>query len=427
MAGIVVRYLLVFIIARLFGAEGLGTYTLAIAFASAAALLGRVGLDRASMRFTAFYRAQNQLAGVVGVNLFAAVATGVLGCVVAVLLALASGPLESAWHLVGLGSALRLVAIAVPAVALGEVWRDGLRGFQDVRLASFLEKIAIPGSTASFILVLLLVRPSNALIAVGAAVGAYWFAALIAGVVLYREVRQIPAAPMLALGPWMSFAVFLSLEGSLLFLLQWSDQLLVGLFLNATDVGIYAAAVRLAALAAVPLLAVNSILGPTVAALHGRGAYERLRQTYARLTWATGASGLCIGLGLIGLGSFALGLFGPEFAGGYLALVIVTVGHIVNAATGSAGVMLGMTGHVRWRLLNAALTAGINVSLNLLLIPAWGIAGSAAATATALITINLLQIVEVRLVLGFWGYDPRELAYWFHFVGRPWRTPAETT
>lgn len=410
--GIVARYGLVLVIARFLGAAGLGLYALALAFGSAAALVGRVGLDRAALRYTAYHRARGEAARAVGVVAFSSVATAGISLVAGLILFLLSGVIESAWSHAQLAGAVRLIAIAVPAIALGEVWRDALRGFQDVRLASILEKAALPGATFLVLLVLVAIYPGQPLTAVWAALVAFWLGTVIAGSALWREVRSLRSAPTFTPRPWMGFAVFLSLEGGLLFLLQWADQLLVGLFMSAADVGVYAAAIRIAALTAVPLLAVNSILGPTVAALHGGGDLEGLRRTYARMTWATGAVGLVIGLVVLVLGAQLLGLFGPEFPAGYAALAIMTVGHVANSATGSAGLVLGMTGHVRWRLFNAALTAALNVVLNVLLIPPLGIVGSALATSSALVLINLLQIVEVRFVLGFWGYDPAQIGFW---------------
>lgn len=414
--GIGVRYLLVLVIARLYGAAGLGLYTLAFAFASGAALLGRLGLDRAALRFTAHYRAQQRPSGAVGVNVFAMTVVLLLSMAMAMAMFIGSGAIAALWGQPDLSEGLRIVATAIPAIALGEVWRSGLRGFQDVRLAAFLEKVAIPGGGAALILLLTVARPANVFAPLVASSASYWLASLVAGLYLRRSIRDLGGRPAFDVWPWLTFAVFLSLEGGLLYLLQWTDQLLVGLFLSTDDVGIYAASVRVGALAAVPLLAVNTILAPTIAGLHARGERNVLRETYARLTWATAVSGIAIGLTLVAFGQVILGLFGSEFAPGYTALVIVTVGQTVNSFTGSSGVMLGMTGHVRWRLLNAILAAGLNVCLNWVLIPTYGIAGSAAATAASLIVINLLQVAEVRLVLGFWGYDRQQLGYWLRQV-----------
>ena len=158
--GIALRYLLVLVIVRLFGAEGLGVYTLAIASASLAALVGRIGLDHASLRFTALHHARGELSQVVGVNLFATVVTTVLGIAAAVLLFAASEPIEAIWQQPGLANAVRLSALAVPAISLGEVWRDGLRGLQDVRLASLIEKVVIPAAGILLVFALLSVGPT---------------------------------------------------------------------------------------------------------------------------------------------------------------------------------------------------------------------------------------------------------------------------
>jgi O-antigen/teichoic acid export membrane protein len=70
----------------------------------------------------------------------------------------------------------------------------------------------------------------------------------------------------------------------------------------------------------------------------------------------------------------------------------------------------------------------MSISLNLALIPIYGITGSAIADATTLIAVNLLQVLEVRLVLGFWGYDRKQLGYWVRVLSsalrpRPTETP----
>ena len=46
LCGLALRYGLAVLIARLGGAEGLGLYVLAIAFARGASLIGRLGMDR---------------------------------------------------------------------------------------------------------------------------------------------------------------------------------------------------------------------------------------------------------------------------------------------------------------------------------------------------------------------------------------------
>ena len=93
-------------------------------------------------------------------------------------------------------------------------------------------------------------------------------------------------------------------------------------------------------------------------------------------------------------------LFGEPFAVAYLPLVILLCGQLVNAATGSAGPLLNMTGHERDTARGVAVGAGVSVVLNLLLVPPFGLYGTAAATAASLATWNILLWFAVRRRLG---------------------------
>ena len=417
-SGLVVRYGLVLLIARITGPSGLGRYVLAMGFGFAAAMVGRVGMNQAVLRFIPYHRARGELGQAVGVSVFSTVVAGIGGAGVAVALFLVAPHLEEWWGVPGLGNACRIIALAVPLMALGEVWVSGLRGFQDVRLAMFLQRVAVPLVTAIGLLWILLIRPDDPLAAVIGAAIAFWLVGLASATALGRKLRSVRARPIYRTRTWISFALPMSLEGGLLFLVFSTDVMMLGWFLDADDVGVYYAAVRLAALVALPLLAVNTIFAPTIASLHGGGDHATLQQLYARITWGTVLLGGSIALALWAGGYWVLRAFGPAFVAGYAAFAILVAGQAVNAGTGSSGLVLGMTGRAGWRLINAASTAGLNVGLNWLLIPPWGITGAAVATAVSLGLINLVQVLEVRWLLGFWAYDSRGLAYWRALVFR---------
>ena len=46
-------------------------------------------------------------------------------------------------------------------------------------------------------------------------------------------------------------------------------------------------------------------------------------------------------------------------------------------------------------------------ALNLLLVPAFGIFGAAAATATAVVLVNVVTVLFVHRLLGFWPFTTR--------------------
>jgi O-antigen/teichoic acid export membrane protein len=81
-------------------------------------------------------------------------------------------------------------------------------------------------------------------------------------------------------------------------------------------------------------------------------------------------------------------------------LAILAVGQLINAGFGSVGFLLNMTGHegitarILWQ------TAIVNVVMNVFLIPSFGTAGAAIASAFSLILWNALLYRQVRRRLG---------------------------
>jgi O-antigen/teichoic acid export membrane protein len=81
--------------------------------------------------------------------------------------------------------------------------------------------------------------------------------------------------------------------------------------------------------------------------------------------------------------------------GARVALLILVFSQLINTMSGSVGVILNMTGKekVFRNILSIALV--INITLNILLIPRFGIEGAAIASATSLVFWNLYSVYYV--------------------------------
>jgi O-antigen/teichoic acid export membrane protein len=64
-----------------------------------------------------------------------------------------------------------------------------------------------------------------------------------------------------------------------------------------------------------------------------------------------------------------------------------------------------MTGHPKFNLVNSLALALLNVGLNVILIPKYGIVGAAIAAATSMAIINLLRLAEVHYILKVHPYQ----------------------
>jgi O-antigen/teichoic acid export membrane protein len=85
-------------------------------------------------------------------------------------------------------------------------------------------------------------------------------------------------------------------------------------------------------------------------------------------------------------------------------LVILSCARLVAVCTGSSGVTLMMTGHQRTMMLITVGSGAFALTAEILLAPAYGITGVAAATCAAQILLNGLQLVFARIHVGIWTH-----------------------
>ena len=407
LVGVSLRFGTAVLVARLLGPSALGLYVLALTVASGAALMSTAGLDRASTRFVSDHRGRDERGEAFGMFLFSSFVSGSAGVILGALLA-ATGDEIAVWlHRPELVAPARVMAFAVPLLALGQVSRAALCGFQDVRLAVVLEQVATPVATSLLLVGLHLWRPADAMAGVVAAAVALGMVGLVSWVAAWIRFSDEPATPVFRPPDWLRFSVPAWLEQWMFFVVGAAGYALLARFDDMQAVGVYASAMRVAALVGLPLLAVGSILGPTISNMAARGEWERLGEMYTRVTRALAVIGILVAL-LAGVGGkWLLGSFGPGFSAASGTLVILLVGHVVNSVTGPSGLMLTMTGRIRLRLANATVAAVVAVGLGWVLVPRWGAAGAATAGVVASSIVNAIQVVQVRHLFGMWAYGRR--------------------
>ena len=203
----------------------------------------------------------------------------------------------------------------------------------------------------------------------------------------------------------LSHPMFLT---AVLFLtISQTDIIMLGMLSDEQSVGIYSIALKLAGLTAFVLNAINSILGPKFSELYHKGDMDELiyvaKKSSKMIFWATAplAAALIIG------GYWILEIFGEAFTLGYLALVVLAAAQFINAACGSVGYFLNMTGSQRQYRNIIFFSAIINVFGNYLLIPYFGISGAAFASMAGIIFANILPLLYIKRKFNFYiGYTP---------------------
>ncbi|MGL6339443.1 MAG: polysaccharide biosynthesis C-terminal domain-containing protein, partial [Waterburya sp.] len=259
---------------------------------------------------------------------------------------------------------------------------------------------------------LLLILSGFTYLLLGEGLSAVWiavlrvFAATITLVIGMRLLNKImpngakEVAPQYQVRTWLHSALPFMFMGSMYLIKSQTDLLMLGAIKGAEAVGIYFAVARGAQLIDFVTNAANTVLGPNIATLYAEGKSEQIEKILIKSSRAVLLISLPIIVGLVGFGYWYLLLFGREFTQGQNSLIILCVGQLVNVATGSVGLLLSMTGHERYTLISSGGSTILNVVLNALLIPRWGIEGAAIATASSTILLNVENTIWVRKKLG---------------------------
>jgi len=292
--------------------------------------------------------------------------------------------------------------LLLPLVALNRLREAALQGLRKVVVAQMPEKLLQPA-----ILLVLVVSASQ----VGgltpplamafycvAATASFFVGTMLLFRALPEEVRS--SNPCYDDPAWFSSVLPLSLLGGLQIINSQTDIFMLGLLATKEEVGFYRVAFSGAALVIFVLLAVNSVLAPYIARSYRAGdmlQLQRMVTMCGRLSLVAAFFVLSLFI-LLGRPIISV-VYGVDFNDAYIPLVVLCIGQLFNASLGSSSLLLNMTGYERETLKCSLISAILNVTLNITLIPAFGVIGAAIATTVTLIIwrLTLSRMVKIRL------------------------------
>jgi O-antigen/teichoic acid export membrane protein len=418
------HFVLLVVVTRGLGAQGTGAFYEAVALflilSSAATLGSDVGLPRMVPRYRALGRTRD-LRRALAVGLWPVAAAGCLLGLAAWWYApeLADvfsrhGEAENAQ----LADFIRAFAAFVPASALTLAVFAATRGFATMRPTVYLDKIARPALQPLLVLPAVLAGSGATVVALAylgpylpvLAAGLVWLAVL-----LGRAERRggddapapQPARPLGRLvGEFWRFTGPRGLAAIFQTTSLWLNTLLIGALRSTKEAGVYAASSRYLAMAAMAAVAIRQVLAPKLSELLARRSTERASAAFQTTTSWMVALNWPIYLALLTFGPVLLAVFGRDFAGGEVVLVVLSATMLLATAVGPVDVVLLMGGRSAWNLVNTLVALAANLALNLALTPRYGLAGAAVAFAAGILLNNLLPLVQVWRSMGLHPFGP---------------------
>jgi O-antigen/teichoic acid export membrane protein len=390
-------------LARWVGAFEFGIFAYVWVWVFILGSLSTCGLNTSVLRFIPDYRDAskfNLLRGFVGASRLTVVAVSSLLALMGVGLLMSMEGLVSDYYIVP----LILGAVCLPMFALTDL-QDGIsRTFSWIDLA-----LAPPYIIRPLLLLILFAiaivsgAEASGQTAILAMIGAAWIAAIGQTLVLNKrlDAEIAPVKKSYDYGLWIKISMPIMLVDGFYILMTHSDIVILNLFLGPEDIAIYYAAVKTTSLVSFVYFAVVAAQMHKFSGLHAAGKTGQLDQLLREsISWIFWPSLLAAAV-ILAMGLPLLSLYGSAFVSGYSIMVILAIGLLVRAAFGPLEFVLNVLGQQKSSAIVLFTAVVLNIGLNFLLIPRFGLEGAAAATTLTVVYVCgvLFTVVKIRLGL----------------------------
>lgn len=395
------------IVTWFFGPDLVGLYFLAVFVGEIAQSAVTSGFNDATTVFASRHAddpaAEDRLYGVLG-NAFAV--TGGLSLVLLATMLAGAGLLVEYVYpdRPALAGALRLLAFSLPPAAVAQVAIAATKARLHMEYDAFINGFAKP-----------LALLAGSLVAWGAdlglsgLIGAHVVTQFLLAYLGMRALRRhfdVPRVIQATLHPvWdreiLRFAIPQTLNMTFNKYLTRVDVILLGAFgFSNWHLAFYGAAALIATNIREVKLIFAQALAPVAARHHARGDREAFEAALGKVSRWTTTLAVPLLLAVAVLHGDLLRLVDPSYGADSTFMLWLLIPPFLSCAYGLAGNSIVYTGHSGWTLFNSVLVASLNTLFNWWMIPRWGLAGSAAATALASLLVASLQLVELYLLEG---------------------------
>jgi O-antigen/teichoic acid export membrane protein len=407
------------IVTRSFSRAAAGAFFAATSLFAIVEAVSTLGAVPGTVYFIARLRSMGQQHRIPEVLRSALRPVAVVSVAAAVALALAASPLarvlvhghpgQAGASPPRVAAALRALAAALPFAALADTLLGASRGFRAMGPTNAVDRIGRSVAQLAGIAVVAaagnaaLLAPLWALPYPPAACAAWLWLRRVRRRSLAREVPVAAGAsgvagPGRADGAPLRFWRFTAPRGLALLAqvtVQRIDIILVAVMRGLAEAAIYTAATRFLVAGQFVIQAIGMASQPRFTEMFARGDVRGANRIYQAttawlvlLTWP-------VYLLAVSFGPQILTVFGHSYRAGAAVMVILGLAMLLLTGCGLVDMVLVTTGRSSWSLVNGVLAVAVNVGLDVLLIPRYGITGAAIGWSAAIAVANLLPLAQV--------------------------------
>jgi len=400
------------LVSRLYGPQYYGIFVTGLLVCQITQIISGLGLQKGGMRFLAIAHDQQDykmMQDVVKTAVFFPLISGI--CIGAILYGLAPFLAVVVLREAEMMRVLRQFSFSVPFFTILRISADLSRAFKTTRYAVIIEDLLFSLLQIVFFLTLYALGYGFSSVVysfvLATIVCSFWIIFLVRHQ-LQRFLSHLPTNQVLAnqsvlpknWRPILAYSLPLTLFGLLLIGSNFMDIIMLNILADSSAVGEYAAAARWVMFFGMIAVSLELIFGPLMAGQLGLNRYDQVKVLYRASTrWGFFLTLPVSVFQLLSREPLML-VFGEKFlVHSHNILGILVVGSIFAALSGSAGILLTISRHQYIELACLAGSLLVNMILNLLWIPRYGLYGAALATIITTLLAASARIMLINRVL----------------------------
>lgn len=384
------------IITRSAGPEVFGIFSLCIGIVTLAYMLSTFGLSVGIARFVAYFNGRSEENKAHQASLISLKVGFILSVLIFIAAFFLSDYISIKFFpkIPNLSFLLKMIFVTIPFYALLDIAVGVARGNEDpIPKVFFLDFI----KNGVFLLLLLFAVLFG--LSVRTIICAYIISVILPSVAAYLYISKAYKVNFTAressgvsLKDLLVFSLPLMLMPIMWLVLGTMDTVMLGYYRTANEVGIYNASASLAKIFNTITLPITFMFLPVLTQYYANKLFTEMSFLYMIFTkWIFTISLPFFAVLVFFPDLIITKLFGAGYLEGVLCLRIIVIGYLPSLLLGMNNVALTASGQSTVQMLLSIFTIALNIILNIVLIPKYGLNGAAAATALSFTMFNAIS------------------------------------
>lgn len=395
-------YIYRILIARSYGPEIYGVFTLALMLSGWFIAASSLGLNSGLLRYISVLKVKNkkiEIKNIFWKSIFYCLISTIVSVI---LLFLMKNTISITWFKEPtLANFLPVFIFSIPLTVFFEIFLSTFVAYEMIGFYSIIHKVLTGFFRVLFISIFIFYGMTYSSISLS-----YIFSLIIPFIlVIFATMRFFPFLFKLNLkGVFKKsklFAELFSYSWPLLLysfiwqIFHWTDSFMIGIFTNATQVGIYNSAIEIAFLLSIAPGLFIQLFFPLVTANYSNNNLEGVKQVSQQVgKWILFINIPIFILFLFFPNSFINLFFGNQFLAASNSLRFISAGMLLLSLSEVSNKLLSMRNKTKNILFCIIVSSLLNIILNWILIPKYGINGAAFATMISFFILGLLFMLQ---------------------------------